>query len=165
MVLDSGNFCTIGEHLWQVSSPNLFLSAANSRYMGTCLPMAIGASIFDRSVPTAAVLGDGGIGMYISELKIAAERKLPLLIILLSDGGYGSIRTRAVKDNLDQGSLTFSNPSWLEIVKGFGLEAYRASGIEEFSTNLSNWDNKEGPYFIECNFNPSKYQEMTRDLR
>ena len=63
--------------------------------MGTCLPMALGAAIYDRSVPTIAVVGDGGIGMYLADIKLAVQHKLPILIVLMSDDGFGSIRPRA----------------------------------------------------------------------
>ena len=165
LVLDTGSFCTIGEHLWPADNPLLFLSSGNSRYMGTALPMAIGASIFDPKVPTIAVVGDGGIGMYISELRLAVKYKLPLLVLLLSDGGYGSIRSQAIRNGLNQDPLVFSDSSWLAVMDGFGVSGYKVSDEDTFSNSISHWKPSEGPFFIECHFEPDKYMKMTQGLR
>ena len=85
MVMDTGYFCTIGEHAWRAASADLCLLSGQGRYMGTGLPMAIGAALHDPSVPTVMVAGDGGIAMYLAEAKLAVQHKLPLLIVLMTD--------------------------------------------------------------------------------
>lgn len=165
LVLDTGYFCTIAEHFWESKRSDLFLCSGNSRYMGTGLPMAIGASLYDSTLPTVVVLGDGGIGMYISELKLAIEHNCPLLILLLSDGGFGSIRTRAMQNKLVIDPLIINNPSWLSIINGFGVLGAKAKNEKEFIIALENWKPKKGPFFIECHFNPEKYQNMVHGIR
>ena len=81
LVLATGNFCTIGEHVWRVPKPEWYLAAGQGRYMGTGLPLALGGSLYDQDVPTVAFLGDGGVGKttlihrylsgaYLADLKI-----------------------------------------------------------------------------------------------
>ena len=77
MVLDTGHFCTIGEHILRIKRPELYLAAGQSRYMGVGLPVAVGAAIYDPAVPTVAFIGDGGIGMFIAEMKLAVRHRLP----------------------------------------------------------------------------------------
>jgi len=111
-VFDVGYFCTVGEHMWRASRPDWALLSGQGRYMGTSVPMAIGASLYDPSVPTIAFVGDGGIGMYLAELKLAVKHRLPLLVVLMTDNAFGSIRSRAITNGLSQTPLIMDGRSW-----------------------------------------------------
>jgi acetolactate synthase-1/2/3 large subunit len=165
LVLDTGYFCTIGEHAIRAAGANLCLMSGQGRYMGTGLPMALGAAMCDATVPTVAVLGDGGIGMYVGELRLAVEHRLPLLVVLMSDGRFGSIATRAIKDGLTQAPLTPTDPSWLRIMEGFGLFCCRAGSEDELRRALAAWDPASGPAYIEAVFPPSPYERMVAGIR
>ena len=165
MVMDTGYFCTIGEHSWKAIRHDWCLLSGQGRYMGTCIPMAIAASIYDAQVPTIAVVGDGGIGMYLSEIKLAVRLKLPFLLILMSDNSFGSIRTRAIKDGLTQKALIMDGNSWVPVLNGFGVPGAHAENENEMAAALKSWDRNTGPAFIEISFNPTTYQEMVLDIR
>ena len=78
LVLDTGNFCTIAEHVWEVPRPDLYLATGQGRYMGVGIPLGIGAAIYDSNVPTVVFTGDGGIGMFVSEIKLAVPSQICL---------------------------------------------------------------------------------------
>lgn len=163
-VFDTGYFCTVGEHLWHTERADLCLMSGRARYMGTALPMALGASITDRTVPTVVFVGDGGIGMYLADFRISLERGLPLLVVMMSDGGYGSVRTRAITDGLTEKPLLFGR-SWVEIVRAMGIESDAAESAKQFNNALVDWNPELGPRFIEARFNPDAYQEMVQSVR
>jgi acetolactate synthase-1/2/3 large subunit len=165
LILDTGSFCTVGEHIWRVPRDDWYISSGQGRYMGTGIPMAIGAALYDNEVPTVAFIGDGGIGMFISDIKIAVQRCSPLLIILMSDGYFGSIRSRSIADGLTQKPLTISKPSWLKVFEGFGVESVQAESIEKLDNIVSNWKPSEGPLFIQIPFDPEKYLKMAEHIR
>lgn len=165
MVMDTGYFCTIGEHAWRSPDPSLCLFSGQGRYMGTGLPMAIGAALCDCTVPTVAVLGDGGIGMYLAEAKLAVRHKLPLLLVLMTDNAFGSIRTRALKDGLTQKPLTMDGRSWVPIFESLGLPSSRATTHQELEQMLGSWNASTGPAFIEIPFDPGEYEAMVKDIR
>lgn len=165
LVMDTGYFCTIGEHSWKAMRHDWCLMSGQSRYMGTCIPMAIAASIYDLQVPTIAIVGDGGIGMYLSEIKLAVQLKLPLLLILMSDNSFGSIRTRAIKDGLTQKPLIMFGNSWVPVLNGYGVPGVHVENDNELAIALKSWDRNTGPAFIEISFNPTTYQEMVLDIR
>jgi thiamine pyrophosphate-dependent acetolactate synthase large subunit-like protein len=164
-ILDTGYFCTIAEHALKITAPSLCLMSGQSRYMGTSMPMAIGAALTDLNVINIMVAGDGGIGMYISEVKIAVEYKLPLIIILMSDGGFGSIRTASINKSLTEKPLVFSNPSWVSVFRGFGVNSYKCSSIKSMEEVLLKWNLSDGPLFMELMFSPEKYQNMIKEIR
>jgi len=165
IILDTGNFCTVGEHMWRVPRADWHISSGQGRYMGTGMPIAIGAALYDNEVPTVAFIGDGGIGMFISDIKIAVQRRLPLLIVLMSDGYFGSIRARAIVDGMTQKPLTISSSSWLKVFEGFGVESVQAESAEKLDNIMSNWKPSEGPLFIQIPFDPEKYLKMVESIR
>lgn len=61
--------------------------------MGFALPAAVGAS-FATSAPIVVVSGDGSIMMNMQELETIRYHKIPLKLIIISNGMYGIIRRR-----------------------------------------------------------------------
>ena len=165
LVLDTGNFCTVGEHVWRVPEPGLYVAAGQGRYMGAGMPLALGAALHDPSVPTVAVLGDGGVGMFLSEIKIAVRHGLPLLTVLMSDAGFGSVRARAVRDGLSRAPVTVSQPSWLKAFEGLGVASVKARSESELLQGLGRWDPTAGPMYIEIPFDPEAYGAMVEGVR
>lgn len=164
-VLDTGYFCTIGEHAWPAVKAEWCLLSGQGRYMGAGLPMALGAALHDSEIPTVAFLGDGGIGMYLAEVGLAVRLRLPLLVVLMSDGGFGSIRTRAIKDGLSQAALRTVGRRWVECFEGLGIPGTRAEGPEKVLSALSAWRPADGPAFLEIAFDPEQYQAMMEGIR
>ncbi len=165
MVMDTGYFCTIGEHHWPAPSADLCLLSGQGRYMGTSVPMALGALVHEPARATIAVVGDGSVGMYVGELRLAVERRLPLLVVLMSDGRYGSVSTRALKDGLTLKPLTIAEPSWARVMEGFGMPAFRASDEAGLDAALAAWRPADGPAYLELSFEPDAYERMVEGIR
>lgn len=165
LVLDTGYFCTVGEHAWRARDAAWCLGSGQGRYMGIGLPTAIAAALHDPSLPTIAVAGDGGIGMFASELRLAVRHRLPLLVVLMSDGGFGSVRTRAIKDGLIQSPLVMADASWRKVMEAMGLAGRTARSEDELVSALQAWDPAGGPGFLEVQFEPAAYQAMVTGIR
>jgi acetolactate synthase-1/2/3 large subunit len=165
MVMDTGYFCTIGEHAWRAASADLCLLSGQGRYMGTGLPMALGAALHDSGVPTVLVTGDGGVAMYLAEAKLAVQHKLPLLIVLMTDNAFGSVRTRAIKEGLTQKPLTMDGRSWVPVFDSLGIAGTRAENINAVRNALAAWIPGNGPGFLEIPFEPDAYEAMVAGIR
>jgi len=164
-VFDTGYFCTIAEHSWRSNNASLCLMSGQGRYMGTGIPMGLGAAVYDPSVPHVVFLGDGGIGPFVGEVKLAVERKLPLLFCLLTDGYLSSIRTRAMTDKLTQRPVRIGKPSWLPVFEGFGMPVFHADSEDGFARALTSWRSADGPAFVEVSFDPDPYEAMVKGIR
>jgi acetolactate synthase-1/2/3 large subunit len=165
VVMDTGYFCTIGEHAWKASRADLCLMSGQGRYMGTSLPMALGAALYDQATPTICVVGDGGVGMYLAEARLAARYRLPMIIMLMTDGTFGSIRTRSIRDGITQKPLLMEDRSWIPSFEALGIPGIRTATLEELDSALRTWDASCGPVFIEVPFDPDPYEAMVRDIR
>ena len=165
LVIDTGYFCTIAEHAWQAPRADWCLSSGSGRYMGIGLAQAVGAALIDDSVPTVLLTGDGGIGPCFAEARLAAEARRPLAVLLMSDGGYGSVRTRAIATNLTQAPLLFAGRGWRAAFDGIGFVTARAENEDALAAALSGWRPTEAPLFVELPFDPDAYQVMVRGIR
>ena len=165
MIIDTGYFCTIGEHFWQASKGDWCLSSGSGRYMGIGLPQAIAAAIQDPSVPTVLAVGDGGIAPFMGEALLARRLNLPLLVLHMSDGGYGSVRTRAISDGLTQEPMLQPAASWRPAFDGFGFATAYAETSDALCNALADWRPDGGPLFVELPMDPDAYQDMVKGVR
>jgi len=60
--------------------------------MGVAIPMAIGASCYDKDAQVIVVTGDGSLELNIQELKTVSQNNLNIKIFVINNGGYASIR-------------------------------------------------------------------------
>jgi thiamine pyrophosphate-dependent acetolactate synthase large subunit-like protein len=164
-VFDTGYFCTIAEHAWRAPTVSHCLMSGQGRYMGTGIPMGLGATLHDQTLPTVVFLGDGGIGPFVAETKIAIEKRLPVLFCLMTDGRFASLRTRALRDGMTERPLTMALPSWRAVFEGLGMPAVCAANETEVADALTGWEPSQGPAYLEISFDPDPYEAMVHGIR
>lgn len=164
-VLDTGNFCTIGEHALLADRPNRIMGSFCARSMGSALPIGIGAALACADTPTVIAVGDGGVRMYPEAMTLAVREKLPVLILLMRDGSYASIRQAAEMKRLSKHSLYMDSSCWTAIFEKFGCPSDRVESFAVLEELLRRWKQAPSPLFLECNFDPEPYLHMTEGIR
>jgi acetolactate synthase-1/2/3 large subunit len=164
-VLDTGNFTVAGEHALVARSVDQVLGTPNGRWMGAGIGLALGAALTDRSRACLLWIGDGGIRAHIGELALAARRKLPLAVLLMRDGYFGSIRTRAIQQGFDLSPLVVSSEGNLAALEAWGFSTAFANSPESLEQVLMSWDFTGSPLVVDCAFPPDVYQSMADELR
>jgi indolepyruvate decarboxylase len=69
-----------------------FLSPAYYTSMGFSVPAALGAQVARPTARVVAIVGDGAFQMTGMELSNIVRRKMPVIVIVLDNGGYGTER-------------------------------------------------------------------------
>jgi indolepyruvate decarboxylase len=69
-----------------------FLSPAYYTSMGFAVPAALGAQVARPEARVVAIVGDGAFQMTGMELSNIVRRKMPVIVIVLNNGGYGTER-------------------------------------------------------------------------
>ena len=164
LVLDTGTFCTIGEHIWRARPGRDFLGSSNGRNLGLSVPHALGAACARPGLPIFCVLGDGGIRYYMAEIRTIAAMQLPVCFILMKDGRYGSIASNVPVQPADPGIVEPLGTSWRDIIQAMGVESGQASSAASFQRLLDAWD-RTTPYFIEASFDPDIYLHVADAIR
>ena len=131
--------------------------------MGAAIPTAIGVAISKEQGNVLCVMGDGGMSPYLGEIKLAVNEKLNILFVCMSDGRYGSVASFADDSVEVYRAVNSKNPSWIEAVIGLGCEAARIDNYEHLSDTIANWNDHQGPLYLELLFDPSEYAKCHPD--
>src|SRR5204863_5250525 len=105
--------------------------------LGYSLPASVGMALGRDKVRTVCLIGDGSAMYSIQALWTAAQRKLPLTIVVVNNGGYGAMRSFSqvmqVRNvpGLDIGGLDF-----VKLAQGHGCDAVRVTKSSELAPAL-----------------------------
>ncbi len=119
--------------------------------MGYDLPAAIGAAVA-HGKRVICLAGDGSIMMNLQELQTVAHYGLPIVIFVLNNGGYLSIRTtqsnffgKLIGEGSESG-VTF--PDFVKVAEAHGLRGMKIEG-EDFSGQIAAALKTPGPVLCE----------------
>jgi acetolactate synthase-1/2/3 large subunit len=126
-------------------------SNSGSASMGYDLPAAIGAAAA-HGKRVICLAGDGSIMMNIQELQTVAAYRLPLVIFVLNNGGYLSIRStqaaffgKLIGEGPETG-VTF--PDFVKLAEAHGIPGIRIEG-ERFAEDIARALACDGPVLCE----------------
>jgi acetolactate synthase-1/2/3 large subunit len=149
-VSDCGaNLCWIYQ-AWHPSSTLLFTSGGNSP-MGYSLPASIGAQIANPGKKVYCFIGDGGFQMNVQELQTIVHYKLPIVIFIQNNFGYGIIKQ--FQDAYFEGrhfatGSGYSLPDFEKISNAYGINYIKINEME----SLKNLTIPIGPAIIDLHF-------------
>ena len=138
--------------------------------IGPGLPLAIGAA-FGTGERTVLIQGDGGLMLSIGELATAAEYRLPLIILVFNDGGYGVLRQ--IEDAMMERrfGVDLHTPDFVTVARGMGLESERVVGLAEFEPAFERALARPGPTLLDIDMHalspltfplPAHYRKQRR---
>jgi acetolactate synthase-1/2/3 large subunit len=170
-VLDTGNFTVLAEHGLPAGARTLVTGTPNSRWMGAGVGLALGAafSVANGQAARDEVvlwIGDGGIRSLGFELRLAVEARLPLLVLIMADGYFGSVRGRVKNSGLREGTLRLSPLDIRATYEAMGLRCQTARSAEEVRETLGAWRSQgRAPTIIACEFDAAAYEQAGNLLR
>lgn len=118
--------------------------------MGFALPAAIGAKMAAPEREVVAIIGDGGYQMTIQELGTIFQTKVPVKIVVLNNNFLGMVRQwQQLFFDKRYASTELMNPDFVNIAKGYYLNANRVTKREELAGAVEEMINSTEPYFLE----------------
>lgn len=127
--------------------------------MGFALPGALGVKLARPDSKVLAVVGDGAFLMNSQEIETAVRERIPLVVLIWEDGGYGLIEW---KMDLELGAhyyVKFGNPDVVTYAESFGAKGYRINSADELLPTLRAALDDDGVSVISC---PVDYSENLR---
>jgi len=143
---------------WIAYSPRTFISSGGFSTMGFALPAAIGARLARPDVPVAAVEGDGSFMMNNVELSTAVQLQVPLMVVLLNNRGWVSIRDlqlrsfrkRTIATEFKKRDGSDYEVDFEKLTKSLGAGYRRASTPEEFRRAVKESSGSDGTVVVEA---------------
>ena len=145
----AGNFSGWWHRHWRYAGPCSQL-APTAGAMGYGLPAAVAASLRHPGRSVVAVAGDGCFLMNAQELATAVRHRLRLLIIVVNNGSYGTIRMhqeRAYPNRVSGTDLV--NPDFAALARAYGAWGETVELTEDFAPALDRALAHSGPALIE----------------
>jgi len=102
-----------------------FNSATGFGTLGYGLPAAIGASIGAPGRPVVALVGDGGLQFSLAELASAIEARVPVILMLHDNSGYGEIKSYMLARGITPIGVDILTPDLASIARAAGWETIR----------------------------------------
>jgi acetolactate synthase-1/2/3 large subunit len=125
--------------------------APTSGTMGYGLPAAVAAALRFKDRTVVCVAGDGDFLMNGQELATAAQYGADLLVILVDNGAYGTIRMHQERDYPSRISATsLANPDFAKLAEAYGGWAQRVESTADFAPALESALGRKGIRLIHC---------------
>ena len=146
----AGNFSGWWHRYWRYGCMPTQL-APTSGTMGYGLPAAVAAAVRFKDRPVVCVAGDGDFLMNGQELATAAQYGADLLVIVVDNGAYGTIRMHQERDYPERiSATTLANPDFVKLAEAFGGRGWRVEKTEEFERTLDEAMKARGIRLIHC---------------
>jgi acetolactate synthase-1/2/3 large subunit len=146
----AGNFSGWWHRYWHYGVMPTQL-APTSGTMGYGLPAAVAAALRFRDRPVVCVAGDGDFLMNGQELATAAQYGADLLVIVVDNGAYGTIRMHQERDYPERVSGTaLANPDFAKLAEAYGGWAERVDRTDDFAPALARAAGRKGVRLLHC---------------
>jgi acetolactate synthase-1/2/3 large subunit len=106
--------------------------------MGYAIPAAVSSSLLSPEKTVLCCVGDGGFMMSSQEISTAVHYGTKIIILLINNSSYGTIRMHQERDYPGRKIATdLKNPDFVKLCKAMGAIAYRVNGLAEFPSIFS----------------------------
>ena len=124
--------------------------APTSGSMGYGLPAALSAKAMDRNRAVICFAGDGCLQMTIQELATAAQFKLNIIVIVINNGSWGTIRMHQEKTYPGRVKGTdLVNPDFTSLAKAYGFHSELVLTTNDFAVAYERAEKSGLPALIE----------------
>ncbi|WNO53092.1 thiamine pyrophosphate-binding protein [Stakelama saccharophila] len=146
----AGNFSAWWHRYWRYGGYGTQL-APTAGAMGYGVPAAVAAALRRPGKTAVALAGDGDFMMNGQELATAVQHHADLLVILVDNGGYGTIRMHQEREYPSRLSgTTLRNPDFAALARAYGGWAATVERTEDFGPALDQALSRTGLRMLHC---------------
>ena len=150
----AGNFATWLHRFHQYRGFGTQL-APTSGSMGYGFPAAVAAKLTMPSRPVVCFAGDGDFLMTGQELATAVGRGLQLIVLVINNGMYGTIRMHQERHYPSRVIATdLHNPDFVALARAYGAYGALVERTEDFAAAFAAARGGDGPALLEIRLDP-----------
>jgi acetolactate synthase-1/2/3 large subunit len=159
VLVDTGATKMWMARLYPTYERNTCLVSNGLSTMSFALPGALGVKLARPESKVLAVVGDGAFLMNSQEIETAVRERIPLVVLIWEDGGYGLIEWKMDLELGEHYYVRFGNPDVVTYAESFGAKGYRINSAGELLPTLKAALDDDGVSLICC---PVDYSENLR---
>ena len=159
VLVDTGATKMWMARLYPTYERNTCLISNGLSTMAFALPGALGVKLARPEAKVLAVVGDGAFLMNSQEIETAVRERIPLVVLIWEDGGYGLIEWKMDLELGEHHYVKFDNPDVVTYAESFGAKGYRITAADQLLPTLKAALLDDGVSLIAC---PVDYSENLR---
>ena len=159
VLVDTGATKMWMARLYPTYERNTCLISNGLSTMAFALPGALGVKLARPEAKVLAVVGDGAFLMNSQEIETAVRERIPLVVLIWEDGGYGLIEWKMDLELGEHHYVRFNNPDVVTYAESFGAKGYRVTAADQLLPTLRTALADDGVSLIAC---PVDYSENLR---
>jgi len=159
VLVDTGATKMWMARLYPTYERNTCLISNGLSTMAFALPGALGVKLARPEAKVLAVVGDGAFLMNSQEIETAVRERIPLVVLIWVDGGYGLIEWKMDLELGEHHYVRFNNPDVVTYAESFGAKGYRITAADQLLPTLRTALADDGVSLIAC---PVDYSENLR---
>lgn len=121
------------------------------RTMGFGPAAGLAVKILDPKKQVVVLTGDGGMGMLLAEFTTAVMYNLPIVIIVVNNGGLIEEKNRMMVGNLIPEGVALHNPDFAMFAKACGGEGIRVDNADILESKLAEVLSLNKPVIVDVN--------------
>ncbi|MGX9789185.1 acetolactate synthase large subunit [Mycobacterium sp. MMS18-G62] len=159
VLVDTGASKMWMARLYPTYERNTCLISNGLSTMAFSLPGALGVKLARPEAKVLAVMGDGAFLMNSQEIETAVRERIPLVVLIWEDAGYGLIEWKMDLELGEHYYVKFGNPDVVKYAESFGAKGYRITEADQLLPTLKEALADDGVSLIAC---PVDYSENLR---
>jgi len=159
VLVDTGATKMWMARLYPTYERNTCLISNGLSTMAFALPGALGVKLARPAAKVLALVGDGAFLMNSQEIETAVRERIPLVVLIWEDGGYGLIEWKMDLELGEHHYVRFNNPDVVTYAESFGAKGYRITAADQLLPTLRTALADDGVSLIAC---PVDYSENLR---
>ncbi|TWG92816.1 thiamine pyrophosphate-dependent acetolactate synthase large subunit-like protein [Mesorhizobium sp. J18] len=132
--------------------------------VGQTLPVAIGIGMAQPDRPHLVIEGDGSLMMNMQELDTAARSKLPMVLLVWNDRGYGAEAQRLPLKGFSPTPAQWETPDFAAVARAVGGDGVLLESLDGLGGAMRRGFAKKGLFVIDARVSPSETSDSYRKL-
>lgn len=145
---------------WVTTQPRRALMSNGLSSMGFALPAAIGAKLTEPDRQVVCTTGDGGFAMVQGELRLAASRRLGMLVVVFSDNSLNRIELKQQALGYPSTATRIESTDLVQLAESMDCHGVRADDVSQIEKAVSGIDDLDRPLVIDARIDPSQYESQ-----
>ena len=142
---------------WSTYAPRSLLMTNGLSSMGYSLPAAIAAKLLYPARPVVCFIGDGGLAMVQSELRLAAGLGLDLLVVVFCDDSLNRIELKQAKRSYPSWGTRIEPTDVVQLARSMACEGAMVDSAAALTRVLAEKRSGDRPLLIGARIDPSQY--------
>lgn len=158
--------CDVGSHKllvgqgWTATLPRSVLMTNGLSAMGFGLPAAIAAKLAHPERPVVALIGDGGLAMTATELRLASARGLGVAVVVFVDGSLNRIELKQMAVHYPSTATRIEDMDLVLLAEAMDCDGARVESTAELASAVKDMSSLTRPLVIEARIDPAQYESQ-----